>query len=80
MLSATQLAIAAGIIAAIVTAPQVYGFTNKWSQNILSITLADGGRPRNLGLLVHGAVVAAAVYLVLLKSAPAPVYIPPLSL
>lgn len=80
MLSAVQLAVVAGLIAAVITSPQVYNITNQWSQSILGITLADMGRPRNCGLVVHGAVVAALVYLVLYKTAPAPVYLPPASI
>lgn len=80
MLSAVQLAIVAGAIAAVVNAPSVYNFTSNLVTNVTGIPIADYGRPRISGLVLHGAVVALLVYLVLQRTAPTPVYLPPATL
>ncbi len=80
MLTAIQLSLAVGAIAALVGCPALYQFTNTWSQKITGVTLADGGRPRTIGLIVHGLVAALLTYALLHQTAPAPVYLPPVTI
>lgn len=81
MLTAVQLSIAVGVIAAFLTSPCVYRLTNNWTMSLFGVRIADEtGAPTNAGLALHAAAIAALVYYVLYYTAPDPVYIPPLSI
>ncbi len=80
MLTAVQLSLAVGTIAAFVALPGLYDITDSWSRQLIGMPLAINGRPTTLGLIIHGIVAACLCYFILHATAPAPVIMPPISI
>lgn len=80
MLSAVQLSLIVGLIAASVGAPALFNITDAWTQQLTGLSLADNGRPNLTGLIAHGLVAAGITYGVLYFTAPQPIFVPPLSI